>query len=360
MLNKDRLSKLLNILLTHRIDGCLMAPATDVEYLAGIKTTICERFQGLCVLANGNWFAISPSLYYEEWREGLGEDAHIYAWSDNDDVRDIFERAAKDYKLMGKTIAINDGIRGVDLLDIKTAMDSNFINGNNIFEELRIIKDQNEMEYMTKAAQIADNAYEIVREYIRPGMMEKEISDKLKELLIELGGDELSFEPIVASGPNSSKPHYNGGNRVIEEQDLIILDYGCRYGGYCSDITRTVFVGEPTKEQKKAYEIVLRANIEAEKAVKEGIRAEEIDGIAREVISREGYGEYFITRTGHGIGMAVHEAPYIKAGNKRVLKAGMAFSIEPGIYIPGKFGIRIEDIVIVNRDEVCILNKAEK
>ena len=178
--------------------------------------------------------------------------------------------------------------------------------------------------------------------------------------MIEFGGEELSFQPIVASGPNSSMPHYNDDKRVIEEQDIIVLDFGCRYKGYCSDTSRTVFVGEPTDEMKKIYEICLRATTEAKKAVREGITAEEVDKVARDIITNEGYGQYFINRTGHGIGLAVHEAPYIKNGNKQILENGMCFSIEPGIYIPGKFGMRIEDIVMVDGDKARVFNNSNR
>ena len=360
MLDKNKLSKLTNILLDHKMDGCLMAPTNDIEYLAGVSPFGCERFQGFFLLADGRWFFISPELYYEENREAFGEEAHIYVWGDNDGVNGTFKKAALEYELEGRTIAINDGIRGVDLLDLMDYTKANYVNGNDMFEELRLIKDEQETEYLAKAAEIADKTFAEIIKYIKPGITEKQISDRIKELLIELGGEELSFEPIVASGPNSSKPHYNDDKRVIEEQDLVILDYGCRYKGYCSDISRTVFIGEPTEEQKKIYDIVLRANEAGEKAVREGIAAEEIDKIARQVIIDEGYGEYFINRTGHGIGLAVHEAPYIKTGNKQILKTGMAFSIEPGIYIPGKFGMRVEDIVMVDGEGARILNKADK
>lgn len=360
MLDKSKLSKLNDILLEHKVDGCLMAPTNDIEYLTGMKAYVCERFQGFFTLADGRWFVISPELYYEVWREALGKEANIYVWSDNDGVNGTFAKVAKDYELADKTISINDGIRGIDLLDMKEIMGANFINGDKMLEKFRLIKDEDEIKYLSKAAEIADKTFEEIVKYIKPGVTEREISDKIKELLIELGGEELSFEPIVASGPNSSMPHYNDDRRVIEEQDLVILDYGCRYKGYCSDISRTVFIGEPTDEQKKVYEIVLRANSEAEKAVKEGITAGEIDSIARNIIEDAGYGKYFINRTGHGIGLAVHEAPYIKGGNEEVLKTGMAFSVEPGIYIPGKFGMRVEDIVVVDGEGSKILNKANK
>ncbi len=360
MVNNERLSKLTNILVKQGVDGCLLGPTEDIEYIAGIKPFVDERFKGLFLFSDGSWFFISPELYYEEFRNKLGEKAHIYVWSDNDGVDGVFEKATKEYELEGKTIAVNAGIRAIDLIDMKQIMKSNFVNGDKMLEKLRIIKDEEEKKYLAKAAEIADKTFEEIIKFIKPGITEREISDKIKELLIELGGEELSFEPIVASGPNSSMPHYNDDKRVIEEQDLVILDYGCRYKGYCSDISRTVFIGEPTEEQKKIYEIVLRANNEAEKAVKEGVKAEDIDKTARKIIADEGYGQYFINRTGHGIGLAVHEAPYIKDGNKQVLKTGMAFSVEPGIYIPGKFGMRVEDIVVVDGEGSIILNKANK
>lgn len=360
MLDVKRLKKLQNILIDHKMDGCLMAMTSDIQYLAGVDPFGCKRFQAFILMADGSWFFISPELYYEENRETFGEDAHIYVWSDNDGVNDTFLKVAEDYKLEGKTIAINEGIRGVDVLDLIDYTKANYVNGNAMFEELRIVKDEDEVGYLAKAAQIADQTFEEIVKFIKPGVTEKEISDKIKSLLIQLGGEGLSFEPIVASGPNSSRPHYNDDKRVIEEQDLIILDYGCRYKGYCSDISRTVFIGQPTEEQKKIYDIVLRANEAGEQAVREGVSAETIDQIARQVIIDEGYGQYFINRTGHGIGLDVHEAPYIKDGNKRVLKTGMSFSVEPGIYIPGRFGMRVEDIVVVDGDGPNILNKAPK
>lgn len=360
MLKKEKLSLLAELLKKHDVDGCLMGPSCDMEFISGIANFSDERFRGFYVLADKRWFFICPGLYYEEVREALGKDAHIYVWADKDGVTGAFIEAEKNYNLSGKTIAINDGVRAIDLIDMGEIIKGDYINGSKIFEELRIIKDEEEIQCMAKAADIADKTFNEIIKFIKPGIYERDIANKIKELLIEFGGDELSFDPIVASGPNSSKPHYSGDNRMIEKKDLIILDYGCRYKGYCSDISRTVFVGEPTKEQRKVYDIALKANREAEKAVKEGIKAEDIDAIARQVIESNGYGEYILSRTGHGIGVAVHEAPYIKEGNKQILKTGMAFSIEPGIYIAGKFGMRVEDIVIVGGNSANILNKAPK
>ena len=337
-----------------------MGPSHDVEYLAGIKPFADERFRGLFLLSDGRWFFICPELYYEEVRETLGEEAHIYIWSDASGVLGCFEKAQADYGLDGKTIAVNEGIRAIDLIEMAEFMKCKYVNESGIFEELRLIKDEEEARCMVKAGEIADKTFEEVIKYIRPGVPEREIANKLKELLIQFGGEELSFDPIVASGLNSSMPHYNDDKRIIEKQDLVVLDFGCRYKGYCSDTSRTVFIGEPTEEQKKVYEICLRATTEAKKAVREGIAAEEVDKVARDIITKEGYGEYFICRTGHGIGLAVHEAPYIKGGNKQILRSGMCFSIEPGIYIPGKFGMRVEDIVMVDGQGSRVFNNSNR
>lgn len=360
MLNDKRIGDLVNILFKYDIDGYLMGANFDLKFLTGINPFPDERFKGMLVMKDGRKAFISPELYYEDFRNTLGEDIPMYVWSDNEGVENTFVKIKEDYGLEGKSIAIDDSILGIDLLDMIDIIEANFINQRNISKEMRIIKDDDEISNLQKAADIADKAYENILEFIKPGVTEKEISDKIKELLMEFGGEDLSFEPIVASGPNSSMPHYSGDQRVIEEQDLVILDFGCIYNGYCSDTSRTVFIGEPTEEQRKVYEIVLEANSKAEEATKEGIKAEDLDKIARGVIEDAGYGKYFINRTGHGIGVEIHEEPYIKDGNKEVLKTGMAFSIEPGIYIPGKFGMRVEDIVVVDGNGAKILNKSRK
>lgn len=360
MLNNKRLNKLIKILTDYGIDGYLMGANFDLKFLTGINPFPDKRFKGLLILKDGRKAFISPELYYEDFRNTLGEDMNIYVWGDNEGINTTFTKLKEEYDLEGKTIAIDDSIRGIDLLDMIDIIKANFINEKNISKELRIIKDKEGIKSLEKAASIADKTYEEVLKFIKPGVTERHISDKIKELLLEFGGEDLSFEPIVASGPNSSMPHYSGNDRVIGDQDLVILDFGCVYGGYCSDISRTVFIGQATDEQLEIYDIVLRANKQAEDAAKEGIKAEDLDRIARGVIEDAGYGKYFINRTGHGIGLEVHEEPYIKEGNKEVLKTGMAFSIEPGIYIPGRFGMRVEDIVLIDGDGSKILNKANK
>jgi len=338
----------------------MLGPSSDLQYLTGLHPLVDERFKALFILSDKRYFYIAPELYYEETRQALGKDADIIKWGDSEGFLAAIEKANKKYNLNGMNIGVNDGIRAVDLIDMEAAVDAKFINGCSIMENVRIIKTDEEKDNLRKAARIADEAAGEIIKYIRPGIAEKDIKKKLEELLIEKGGQELAFDTIVASGPNSSRPHYNDDSRVIEKNDVIVLDFGCKYNGYCSDMSRTVFVGEPTEEQKKIYNIVVEANSKGEACAKQGATAEEVDLAARNVIRNAGYGEYFLNRTGHGVGTAVHEGPYIKEGNKLVLENGMAFSVEPGIYLPGKYGMRVENIVLIENGKAEILNKFTK
>ena len=360
MLLEKRLDDLTRLIQGKNMDGLVIGASGDLAYLTGLSPLSDERFKGLVVLKDKSFFYICPELYYEETLELLGEDVDIFVWGDGEGFLKAIEKANKAYHLENMLLGVNDAIRAVDMLQIQDVIDVKFTVGSPILEEIRIIKDEQEIGYLKKAAEIADKTATEILNHIRPGISEKDIKDKIEELLMEFGGEGLAFETIVASGPNSSRPHYNDDKRIIQEQDVMVLDFGCKYKGYCSDISRTVFVGEPTSEQRKVYEIVLKANTEAEKAAREGVTAHEVDKKARDIIKEAGYGQYFINRTGHGIGMDVHEGPYIREGNDLKLRNGMAFSIEPGIYIPDKFGMRVEDIVVIENGVGVPINKASK
>lgn len=338
----------------------IVGPSPDLEYLTGLHFHPDERFKALFVLADGSFFHIVPELYYEEAREKLGSEAEIYRWSDSDGFLSAVKLAESKHGISDITVGVNDGLRAVDLLDMEECLNVSFVNGSGVLERMRLIKSEEERNFLRKAAEIADKVMGEAIKYIRPGLIERDISRRIEELFMELGGCGLSFDSIVASGPNTSKPHYNKADRRIEEKDIIIMDFGCRYNGFCSDISRTVFVGEPTEEQRRIFDIVVRANTKAEELVKPGVTAEQADLAARSVIREAGYGDCFLNRTGHGIGMAVHEGPYIKEGNNQVLEPGMTFSIEPGIYISGRFGMRVEDIVLVTDVGREVLNKYTK
>jgi len=360
MLNKKYCNKLCEIMIKNNIDAMMIGPSVDLEFLMKYSPQPDERFQTLFFLSDKRYFYISSELTYEEIRDRLDNDADIYKWRDHEGFIDAVETAINRYKLGGKNIGVNNGIAAINLIDIQEKINAKFINGHGILEMLRVIKDESEIEKLRKAAKLADEVMGETIAYICPGITERDIKKKIEELFMQKGADGLSFESIVASGPNSSMPHYCEDSRAIQKKDIVILDLGCKYKGYCSDTSRTVFVGGITDEEKKVYDIILRANKAGEKVAEQGVKAEDVDKASRDVIRKEGYGEYFINRTGHGIGFSVHEEPYIKAGNKQILEKGMAFSIEPGIYIPNKFGMRIEDIVVIGVDRPEILNNFTK
>lgn len=355
----EKMAQLAGLARNAGVEGVVLGPSADLAYLTGLAPLGDERFKALFLLADGRFFYISPELYYEETRMALGEQADIFKWSDTEGFAAAIARAGEKYRLAG-AFAVNDGVRAVDAIDLSVLTGMKLRNGVPLTEALRVVKTPAEQEALRRAARIADRVADEMPAHIRPGMTEGEIREKLESLLFAYGAQGLAFETIVASGPNSSRPHYCGGGRVIAENDVMVLDFGCRVEGFCSDISRTVFVGEPTAKMKEVYAVVLAANEAGEAAAKAGVSAQTVDRAARAVIGKAGYGEYFINRTGHGIGWADHEPPFIKEGNAQILADGMAFSVEPGVYLPGEFGMRVEDIVLLSGGRAEVLNRADK
>ncbi|SHK27369.1 Xaa-Pro dipeptidase [Hathewaya proteolytica DSM 3090] len=350
MFQAPYIENLYELMKKNNIDAVIIAPSNDLEYLLDFSPAADERFQALFLLQNGDYFYVTPELNYEEILHKLGKDAKYYIWSDGEGFVDCVAKALKEYGLDGKNIGVNCTVRAINMLDVAEKVSCKFFNAHNFLEQFRIIKSEEDIEKMRTAAKMADHVMEVLSTFIKPGMTEKDIKEKVYSIFDEQGADGISFEPIISSGPNSSMPHYSGDSRVIQEQDLVILDLGCKYKGYCSDTSRTFFIGDITDKQREVYGIVKKAHWEAEHFAKAGVTCGDVDKIARDIIKESGHGEHFLNRTGHGIGYSVHEAPYIKENNKLVLEPGMAFSIEPGIYIPGEFGMRIEDIVVIDKN----------
>jgi len=226
---------------------------------------------------------------------------------------------------------------------------------------LRESKDADQIEIMIKAQRIAERALDEALGYLKPGMTEKEIAARLTFDMMRFGAQRNSFNPIVASGPNGSMPHAVPTDRKIKPGDFVTMDFGCVYGGYCSDMTRTVVVGgAPTDEMRCVYDIVLEAQLAGIAAAKAGATGHEVDGAARRIIERAGYGDYFGHSFGHGLGIEVHEEPRASATNEEPLPVGAVISAEPGIYLPGKFGVRIEDVLWLQADGCKNLTKASK
>lgn len=357
-MRKKYLDKLVNILQNKKIDAMLIAPSEEMEFIMGHNTHLCERFQALIIKNDGTYFYICNLLTADEVQSVLGPEVKVYGWFDGDEFTDTVRKAFEENGLIGKTIGVNSTERAFIILQIMDAVNVKFVNGKPLLEEMRMIKDEEELENLRIAARITDESYEELLKFIRPGIKEADIAAKMNEIFKRKGADE-GFT-MVCSGPNSSYPHYNSDQRTIQEGDVIVLDWGCKYNDMCADMSRTVFVGGITEEGKNVYEIVRKSQEAGEKAAVAGAYIPDVDKAARDVIDKAGYGKNFFTRLGHGIGYSVHEAPDIKKSNSRHLEKGMVFSIEPGIYLGGKFGMRIENIVAVTKDGNEVLNKASK
>ncbi|MDT8284659.1 MAG: Xaa-Pro peptidase family protein [Thermovirgaceae bacterium] len=329
-------------------DALVIGPSPDLEYLTGLAPHPGERFNGLFLMANKRSFAVVSKIYAQEYREGLPGSVPVYEWSDEEWFYSTLSEAFSDHQIKeGALIAFNDSIPAVDAIEIAHRQNIRLANGWHTLEPLRLIKKPDEIACLKKAGEISDRALEALLPFIRPGCTEKEIRRKLLELLEDFGATSTAFSPIVARGENAAMPHYPGGEGIIREKDSLLIDFGCRYHGYFSDMTRTFFIGEPDPDIREIYDVVLRSQNRGEISARPGITSESLDVAARSVIEDSGYGAFFNNRLGHGIGLAIHESPNIMRGNETVLSEGMTFSIEPGIYIPGRIGIRIENCVVV-------------
>ena len=348
----SRLTKLMDT------DAVLICPGEELTFFTGFSPMQCERFQGLFVKKDGTMFYLCNILYEGQIRENYKDACPVYVWHDNEGMEKVYA-ILREQGMDGLTIAVNSTTQAFNMLDIAANTNIRFTNGKPLCEEVRIRKSHEELEIMRKSAAIADSCFEAVCGFIRPGIKEADIRDFMLDIMAKQGG--YGFDCIIASGPNSSYPHYEDYDRVIEEGDCIVMDWGCHYKELMSDTSRTVFVGSVTDKQREIYDLVNRAQLSAQETAKEGVMIPEIDKKAREVLDEQGYAHTLINRVGHGIGYSVHEGPYINQINNRVLEKGMCFSIEPGVYLPGDFGMRVENIVCINENgETEPLNKSDR
>ena len=349
--------KLCEVLKNNNVDAILVAPGEELEFILGHTTHICERFQALFIKATGEYFYVCNKLTEDEITMHM-DGNKVYGWYDKEGFLPTFKKAMEENGLIGKTIGVNSTERAYLVLDMMQNVDVKFVNGKPLLERMRIHKTAEEIENLRIAGRITDDTYYEILKFAKPGMKEKDVVDFIKAEFAKRGAD-FGFA-IVAAGENAALPHYNGDQAVIKENDVLLCDFGCVYKGLCADMTRTFFVGSVTEEQKKMYDYVLRSQCAGVKAAVNGAFVPDVDRAARDIIDESGYGPTFVTRLGHGIGYSVHEAPDIKQSNPINLEPGMVFSIEPGIYRVGEFGIRIEDIVLVTEDGHEVLNNATK
>ncbi len=246
----------------------------------------------------------------------------------------------------------------LELMELKP--DCHYVNGSPLIDQIRAVKDTLEMDSMRQASSFNDTAMKSIIDFLSPEYSEKQVTQNLLAIYEQLGTDGPSFDPIIAYGANTADPHHGPGNAILKEGDSIIIDIGCKYASYCADMTRTVFYKSASDQARTVYNIVKEANSRAIALIKPGVRFCDIDAAARDYIEEQGYGKYFTHRTGHSIGIEVHDFGDVSAVNTDCVAPGMIFSIEPGIYLPGEFGVRIEDLVLVTEDGCEVLNKFNK
>jgi Xaa-Pro aminopeptidase len=341
-------------------DLLVLSLGPNLYYLSGFHEEPGERPLLLFVPADAEPFFVAPELY----RDHLQRDSwieEIRIWRDVQDPWQLVREAAGARNLRPGKALVDDRMWAMFLLQLqKLFPESEFVPASQVLTPLRMRKAPEEIETLKEAAAIVDEVFMNLLQGSLQGHSELEIAETIEQEMRRLGREGVAFETLVASGPNGALPHHRAGQRRVQDGDLVILDFGCRLRGYNSDITRTVVCGRARGEVRRVYEIVQRAQERAVGAVGPGTPAEEVDRAARSEIEAAGYGEHFIHRTGHGIGLEIHEPPYIVEGNRLPLDVGMTFSVEPGIYLPGRFGVRIEDIVVVTAEGVERLNQSTR
>ncbi|WP_329302166.1 aminopeptidase P family protein [Streptomyces sp. NBC_00659] len=339
------------------LDGVLVAPGPDLVWLTGYRPVETERLTLLVLRAGHDPALVVPTLEAPDAAKSAGAPALTpHAWTDG---QNPYAAAAPLLDGAGR-FGISDNGWALHLLGLQKRLPgTRYAALTEVLPMLRAVKDAAELERLAAAGAAADEAFEEIRKVRFADRRESEVSKDLADLLRRFGHSQVDFT-IVASGPNGANPHHEADERVIEAGDMVVLDFGGLKDGYGSDTSRTVHVGEPDDEERKVHDIVREAQEAGFRAVRPGAACQDIDRAARAVIEAAGYGEYFIHRTGHGIGVTTHEPPYMVEGEEQPLVPGMCFSVEPGIYLPGRFGVRIEDIVTVTEDGGRRLNNTSR
>ncbi|MFQ6121932.1 MAG: M24 family metallopeptidase [Dehalococcoidales bacterium] len=352
----SRLEKLRQKLSEKEIDAILISQPENRYYLSGFAGS-----SGF-LLITPQKATLATDFRYLEQAKTQAPDYEIFQITN--DIADWFPRliAESGLKRLGFeaghiTFAmyqqLNDIVKGMQSLPKLIPLDG-------LVESFRMIKEPEEVELIIKAAEIGDNAFTYIEDVIQAGMNEKEVAWEIEKFMRENGSQAVPFDIIVASGPNSALPHAKPSQRTIKSGEPIVIDIGAKFDGYSSDLSRTICLGTPDDTFKKVYDIVLGAQLTVMAIIKEGMTGEQVDRLAREVVKEAGYGEAFGHALGHGVGLAPHELPRLGADSTEALISGMVFTIEPGIYLPGWGGVRIEDLVVMEDGKVRVISKARK
>jgi Xaa-Pro aminopeptidase len=369
---RDRLDRLAGLIEDRGFEAVLVGVGPDLEYLTGYRALPLERLTLLVAARGADPFIVVPRLERAAAEAGLRVKVAIRTWQETEDPYALALAGVGASPDREPQFAVSDGLWASHLLAFQAHLVEDdrfdafaFGLASSLLGELRAVKDPDEIALLRLAAHAADRVVAAIAAGRLIGRTEADVAREVRERLIAEGHDEASFA-IVGSGPNSASPHHDASDRVIQAGEPIVLDIGGTLGGYGSDITRTLWVtggdraNEPDERYRHLFAVLLGAQEAATAAVRPGLAAEAIDATARDRIAAEGYGEQFIHRTGHGIGLEAHEDPYLVAGNAVPLVVGNAFSVEPGIYVDGQYGARIEDIVVCGPDGPDVLNEASR
>lgn len=349
----NRLERVLEQMEKAGLEQMIVTDPVSVQYLATHYEDPIERFWALYLRRDGRHRLIANRLFTLNDVEGV----EIQWYSDGEDGVELLNGYIDHTKPLGidKCMTARFLLR---LIDLESA--PRYVNASDCVDNVRARKDEEEQEKMRRSSRINDAAMAEFKKLIRPGVTELEIADQMEAIYKSLGADGESFGALVGFGQNAAMGHHAPDSTVLKKGDCVLFDVGGKADGYCSDMTRTFFYGEVSEEHRRVYETVRRAQEAAEQKIRPGVRLSEIDKTARDIITEAGYGPYFTHRLGHFIGMEVHEKGDVSQASEIIAQPGMTFSIEPGIYLPGDVGVRIEDLVLVTEDGAEILNHYTK
>jgi Xaa-Pro aminopeptidase len=338
--------------------GLVITPGYDLRYLLGSRAQTFERLTALVLPVDGEPTVVVPRLELAALRESAVPELGLAVrdWVDGENPYQLVADALGGGAVARVAVAVTDSMTALHLLPLADVLGVVPVLATDVLRRLRMVKDAAEIDALRKAGAAIDRVHARVPEFLMAGRTEADVAADIAQAIVAEGHSSPAFI-IVGSGPNGADPHHECSDRELAAGDVVVVDIGGPYEpGYNSDSTRTYRIGEPTEDVARRYAVLQRAQQAAVAAVAPGATAEQIDAAARDVLAAEGLAEFFVHRTGHGIGLSVHEEPYIVAGNDLPLEEGMAFSVEPGIYFPGSWGARIEDIVIVTADGAVSLN----
>ena len=345
----DRILGLRNKMAGLNLQGMIISNPTNVKYFTGLEA------EGILLITRKENVYITDSRYIEYVNNKITPFDEIVV----DDFKNISKDDFENFFMFCENVGFEENY--VTYASYKKFMHlykiNNFVEADGIINKLRMIKDEQEINNLKEACKITDDCFAFLRDYIKTGMTEKQIARAIEKYYMD-NAEGVSFAPIVASGENSSKPHAIPTDRVIEKNDIITIDMGCKVKGYCSDMTRTIFLGTPTDEQKYVYDLVLKNQLKSLYEMKDGACIKDVAKIVKSNFAIEGYD--LVHALGHGVGLDIHEPPFIRDSNDNCLKEKMVVTNEPGIYIPGSFGVRIEDTILITKDGQEVLTKSPK